>query len=256
MSELEFHPLTADRWDDLVALFEHHGNPGYCWCMIWRIARPARTGNWIPASAGRRCRPWSIRARPTGILAYLDGEPVGWCSVAPRETYQRLERSKTLKRIDDLATWSVVCFYLNRKLRHRGLPVKLLTAAVDYAVSQGGGGGRRLPGRASQRRTRDLAAHCQLPLHGLSLHLRESRLSAGSGCLPGPAHHALPRLCARAGFIRRRCVARRFSFSPGRAAFAVWEADPAGPASQTGQETPSVRQPFHLRTGRRRTRRS
>ena len=27
-----------------------------------------------------------------GVLGYLDGEPVGWCSVAPRETCEALER--------------------------------------------------------------------------------------------------------------------------------------------------------------------
>jgi GNAT superfamily N-acetyltransferase len=136
MPELEFHPLTADRWGDLVVLFEHHGNPGYCWCMIWRLP----SGAYRQLDSGQRRQALQTlvdSGTPTGILAYLDGEPVGWCSVAPRETYQRLERSKTLKRIDDLPTWSVVCFYLNRKVRHQELPVKLLSAAVDYAVSKG-----------------------------------------------------------------------------------------------------------------------
>jgi GNAT superfamily N-acetyltransferase len=136
MSELEFHPLTADRWGDLVTLFEHHGNPGYCWCMIWRL--PSSAYRQLDSSQRRQALQTLVDAgTPAGVLAYLDGEPVGWCSVAPRETYQRLERSKTLKRIDELVTWSVVCFYLNRKLRHQGLAVKLLSAGVDYAVSQG-----------------------------------------------------------------------------------------------------------------------
>ena len=136
MSGLEFHPLTADRWGDLVALIEHHGNPGYCWCMIWRLTSSAYRQ--LDSSQRRQALQTLVNSgTPTGILAYLDGEPVGWCSVAPRETYLRLERSKTLKRIDDLPTWSVMCFYLNRKLRHRGLPARLLTAAVDYALSQG-----------------------------------------------------------------------------------------------------------------------
>ncbi len=34
--DFEFYPLTPERWPDLVKLFEHHGNPGYCWCMTWR----------------------------------------------------------------------------------------------------------------------------------------------------------------------------------------------------------------------------
>jgi GNAT superfamily N-acetyltransferase len=62
---------------------------------------------------------------------------VGWCSIAPRETYTLLERSTTLKRLDDLPTWSVACFFVDPDHRDQGLPVKLLQAAVDYAISQG-----------------------------------------------------------------------------------------------------------------------
>jgi GNAT superfamily N-acetyltransferase len=119
-----------------VRLFEHHGNPGYCWCMLWRL--PTNTYRQLD-SAGRKAALNSLveAGIPTGILGFLDGEPVGWCSVAPRPTYQRLERSRTLRSLDDRRTWSVVCFYLQRKVRHQGLPVKLLQAAVKYAFSQG-----------------------------------------------------------------------------------------------------------------------
>jgi hypothetical protein len=61
---------------------------------------------------------------PVGILGYLDGDPIGWCSVAPRETYSRLTRSRTIKRIDHKRTWSVVCFYLHRRLRGHGMTPK------------------------------------------------------------------------------------------------------------------------------------
>jgi GNAT superfamily N-acetyltransferase len=62
---------------------------------------------------------------------------VGWCSVAPRETYSRLERSPSFKRIDEKRTWSVVCFYLDRRLRGKGMAVEFLRAAVQYAVEAG-----------------------------------------------------------------------------------------------------------------------
>jgi GNAT superfamily N-acetyltransferase len=133
---LEFHPVTADRWRDLVSLFEHRGNPGYCWCMTWRIASSEYKHL---DSTGRRNALESLvnKSIPIGILGYLNDEPVGWCSIAPRETYTRLERSTTLKRIDDLPAWSVVCFFVNRKVRGQGLSLKLLKAAVAYAISQG-----------------------------------------------------------------------------------------------------------------------
>jgi GNAT superfamily N-acetyltransferase len=78
-----------------------------------------------------------LDGKPTGVLAYLDGEPVGWCSVAPRESYQGLERYRALARIDDRPVWAVACFFVDRRFRRRGLTLALLRAAVAYAHSEG-----------------------------------------------------------------------------------------------------------------------
>jgi len=76
--------------------------------------------------------------RVPGILAYHNDRPVGWCSVAPREEFPRLERSRILKPVDDEPVWSVVCFFIAKDYRRRGLSVHLLQAAVDYVREQGG----------------------------------------------------------------------------------------------------------------------
>lgn len=89
------------------------------------------------AGRGEALRRMVGAGTPVGILAYADGEPVGWCSIAPRETYAALERSRVLPRLDDVPTWSVVCFFVDRRFRGRGLTLELLEAAVDYARSQG-----------------------------------------------------------------------------------------------------------------------
>jgi GNAT superfamily N-acetyltransferase len=73
---------------------------------------------------------------PIGVLAYLDQEPVGWCSVAPRESYAALERYRALPRIDDRPVWSVACFFVSPRIRRTGTTLGLLKAAVEYAVSQ------------------------------------------------------------------------------------------------------------------------
>ncbi len=72
-----------------------------------------------------------------GILAYTDGHPIAWCSVAPREDFPALERSRILKRIDDKPVWSLVCLFVAKPFRRKGLSVKLLRAAVEYAKQQG-----------------------------------------------------------------------------------------------------------------------
>jgi GNAT superfamily N-acetyltransferase len=75
--------------------------------------------------------------RVPGIIAYLDWTPVGWCSVAPREDFPVLDRSPTLKRIDDKPAWSIVCLYALEEHRGRGIMSSLIKAAVDYAASMG-----------------------------------------------------------------------------------------------------------------------
>ena len=73
-----------------------------------------------------------------GILAYANNQVVAWCSVAPREGYPTLERSRTLKRVDDKPVWSIVCFFVAKPFRGRGITGKLLTAAIEYVRKQGG----------------------------------------------------------------------------------------------------------------------
>jgi GNAT superfamily N-acetyltransferase len=72
-----------------------------------------------------------------GILAYADGKPAGWCALAPRPVYKRLEKSRILKPLDDQPVWSVVCFYVGKAYRRQGLTVELLKAAVLYAATNG-----------------------------------------------------------------------------------------------------------------------
>ena len=74
---------------------------------------------------------------PPGLLAYVDGEPAGWCALAPREAYTRLERSRVLKSIDDRPVWSVPCFFVARPHRGAGVTVRLLRAAAAHARRQG-----------------------------------------------------------------------------------------------------------------------
>jgi GNAT superfamily N-acetyltransferase len=136
MNDLEFHPISIDRWADLTAFFEKHGNTNYCWCMRWRLK--SLQFKQLPSVERRNQLASLVQANiPIGVLAYRQSKAVGWCSVAPRETYALLEGSTTLKRIDNLPTWSVVCFFIHPGLRRQGLPVKLLQAAVSYAISQG-----------------------------------------------------------------------------------------------------------------------
>jgi GNAT superfamily N-acetyltransferase len=133
---IEFHPLTPDRWADLEALFGARGACGGCWCMCWRLPRKefdAGKGDGNRAAFRRLVAAGEV----PGILAYAGGAPVGWCSVAPRERFVVLERSRALRRIDDEAVWSVTCFFVARGYRRRGMAIALLEAAVAHAAARG-----------------------------------------------------------------------------------------------------------------------
>lgn len=75
---------------------------------------------------------------PPGVLAYVDGEPAGWCSIAPREGLERLQRSRVMGAVDGRPAWVVTCFFIPRAHRGRGLAVSLLRAAVALAARHGG----------------------------------------------------------------------------------------------------------------------
>lgn len=78
-----------------------------------------------------------------GLLAYVDGVPAGWVALAPRDEYSLLSHSRILQPVDDKPVWSVVCFFVARAYRGRGLTVALLHKAAAYARRRGA---RRLEG--------------------------------------------------------------------------------------------------------------
>lgn len=128
--------MTAERWEDLVALFGAKGACAGCWCMWWRI--PAAQWHAQKGEGNRRAMARRVRTGPPpGILAYDGAQAVGWCAVSPRAELVRLARSRILAPVDGEAVWSVPCFYVAKACRGRGLMVQLLEAAADYARSQG-----------------------------------------------------------------------------------------------------------------------
>jgi GNAT superfamily N-acetyltransferase len=134
---LQFQPLTPDRWSDFEALFGPRGAYGGCWCMWWRS--PRREFEQRGGEGNRQAMKAIVDSGEVpGIMAYHQSQPVGWCSVAPREQYGALERSPVLKRLDDTPVWSLVCFFVARGHRGRRVAESLIQGAVEYVRSQGG----------------------------------------------------------------------------------------------------------------------
>jgi len=131
-----FHPLTPQRWEDLEKLFGPRGACCGCWCMYWRLSRAQYKQQTGPRNHDNFKALVDSGDIP-GIIAYSDADPVGWCSLAPRQVFPTLERSRVLKPVDDKPVWSVVCFFVAKGKRHAGLTVELLKAGLEYARANG-----------------------------------------------------------------------------------------------------------------------
>lgn len=71
---------------------------------------------------------------PVGILGYLDGKPIAWCSIAPRSTYRNLGGAAEMPGEN---VWSLVCFFVMREYRSQGICLRLIEAAAEYARKRG-----------------------------------------------------------------------------------------------------------------------
>ena len=135
-SRIQFYPLTPARWKDFETLFGERGACGGCWCMWPRLRRSDFQTQKGPGNK-KAMKRLVQSGPPPGLLAYADGQPVAWCALAPREGYCALANSRILKPVDDQPVWSVVCFFVAKPYRRRGLSTQLLDEAMKYARKQG-----------------------------------------------------------------------------------------------------------------------
>lgn len=139
-------PANEASWDELQLVFGQTGEAAHCQCQWFRSGPGEYRAT--PVDVKRREHRAQTNcdhpeARTTsGLVAYLDGEPAGWCAVQPRTTYVRLLRTRvpwagrSEDRADD-GVWSVTCFVVRKGFRNRGISRALAAASVDFARSRG-----------------------------------------------------------------------------------------------------------------------
>jgi GNAT superfamily N-acetyltransferase len=135
-SDFEFKPVTLSVWDDFETLFTEPGIQNGCWCMYWRLRR-ADCQHGYGEGNKQAFKAVLESGQVPGILAYHKGQPVGWCAIAPRQDTSVLDRSPTLKRVDDQPVWSITCFFISKPYRRQGMTELLIRAALDYARQNG-----------------------------------------------------------------------------------------------------------------------
>ena len=135
-STLTIKAVTPSRWPDLEKLFGQRGACGGCWCMYWRL-RASDFERGKGASHKRTMKKIVASGEVPGLIAYREKEPVGWCSIGPRDAFVRFETARTLKPVDDKKVWSVVCLFVSKPYRRRGVSPLMLQAAVEHARKKG-----------------------------------------------------------------------------------------------------------------------
>ncbi len=143
-------PANEASWEDLQTVFGTRGQGFRCQCQRYKL-RPRESFASFPAEERahrlRQQTDCGHRESDTtsGLVAYLDGEPVGWCAVEPRTAYRGLLRNNRVPwsgreedRTDD-SVWAVTCFFTRAGFRRRGVSRALARAAVDFARERGGG---------------------------------------------------------------------------------------------------------------------
>jgi GNAT superfamily N-acetyltransferase len=136
--KLSFHPLTLERWKDFENLFGEKGACAGCWCMFWFMSKKEYDEKRKDGRTKKEMKKMVKDKIEPGIIAYDSENPVGWIAIQPREKYTRLSNSKILQPIDDKPVWSIVCFFVHKDYRKRGVSVELIKNACDFAASKGG----------------------------------------------------------------------------------------------------------------------
>lgn len=152
-SSIEVARATPDRWHDVRTIMAGNAEPGDergCWCQAPR-GRVSGSGA-DPSARPRALREQLAEDPPAGLLAYVDGEVAGWIGFAPRPLLPRLERSRTISKLDDIPVWAVLCFRIRVGYRRRGVATALLAGLVVDAREHGAPGLEAYPIDAAGQR--------------------------------------------------------------------------------------------------------
>ena len=139
-STVEIHPLSPERLADFLAFFDGEAfsdNPAWssCYCQCFyedhsKVHWPSRT-----AVQNRECAVQRIgQGRIQGLLAYREGQVVGWCNAAPRKLLHALDDEPIA---DPERVGTILCFLVAPSARGRGVATALLGAACQQLREQG-----------------------------------------------------------------------------------------------------------------------
>jgi GNAT superfamily N-acetyltransferase len=191
-------PANEASCEDLQQVFGTRGAAATCQCQRYKLRPREAFAKFPAAERARRLRQQTHCGHPesdttSGLVAYLDSEPVGWCAVEPRPAYTGLVRNnrvpwegRTEDKTDD-RVWAVTCVFARAGFRRRGIGYALAEAAVGFARERG---------------ARALEAYPMLPGQKMlleELHVGSRSIFAAAG-LTEVSHPTLRRVVMRIDF--------------------------------------------------------
>lgn len=132
---VEVRPAT--NFDDLETMVgPRRPDASVCWCLSYRLKSSKENRELVGPARGERVRLLVRQDPPPGVLAYDDGDVVGWAAVHPRADTS-FARNRKIPHVDDLDVWSVWCLRVRPGHREEGISHHLLAGAVEFARSNG-----------------------------------------------------------------------------------------------------------------------
>ncbi|USQ80990.1 GNAT family N-acetyltransferase [Ornithinimicrobium faecis] len=147
MAELQIRPANEASWDDLQAIFGTRGSGARCQCQRYKLLPRESFADQPVEERQFRLREQTECGTPgaattSGLVAYLDDQPVGWCAVQPRPEFPGLRHSSVPwagrdEDRSDPTVWAITCVFARAHFRKRGVSAALIVAAVDFARARG-----------------------------------------------------------------------------------------------------------------------
>ena len=141
-ASLEVRPVGLGELGALEQLFATERNTRHCWCMSFCTSRAQFAAGWFGGGNRRRFETMAGESTPMGVIAFLDGAPVGWGACGPRSRYVGANPSRhpmlgSRSRAEDDTVWLLPCLFVHAGHRSQGVSHGLVDAAVSLARRQG-----------------------------------------------------------------------------------------------------------------------
>ena len=143
IGDITVQDVTPDRLADYRAFFDHDAfrdYPGWQSCYCMETHRTQTDEEWAVRTADDNRRDMSkgiTSGTVTGLLAYVDGKPVGWSNYGETTRLNGVMHRFGLNAAEQQGVGSLACFVIAAPYRHHGVATTLLDAALERLRARG-----------------------------------------------------------------------------------------------------------------------